>query len=70
MGYIKSQIYLIKRKDPAIKKNIEVFLYKIKKKVKILSINYFFNFLASSTCFKPKLMKYIITNQAITVKAI
>lgn len=27
MGYIKSQINLIKRKDPAIKKNIEVFLY-------------------------------------------
>lgn len=27
MGYIKSQIDLIKRKDPAIKKNIEVFLY-------------------------------------------
>jgi len=27
MGYIKSQLDLIKRKDPAIKKNIEVLLY-------------------------------------------
>ena len=42
MGYIKSQIYLIKRKDPAIKKNIEVFLYPSFKAVTYYRIAHYF----------------------------
>lgn len=42
MGYIKSQIDLIKRKDPAIKKNIEVFLYPSFKAVTYYRIAHYF----------------------------
>ena len=42
MGYIKSHIYLIKRKDPAIKKNIEVFLYPSFKAVTYYRIAHYF----------------------------